>query len=104
MAQGTHHRIVFDARRDDAIATMDDTVEGYVERMRGVPGEDNPAWIWRVEELREAFTCILDQTSGLNGHPVAGPSWVAAGIREVLIERKAHGRWFRPGGRGIVKI
>ena len=92
--------VVFQVGGDDVVAVVQDALEGHVQRVGAVEGEDEALGRLAVEELVEQVAGVVEGALGGQGHLVPG----AAGVGEVVAREaveglvdapRAWGNWWR---------
>ena len=102
-AQGPHDGIMFHARRNDVVARLKKPRQTDIQRLRGIPGKDDPEGV-ASEELRQSLPGFQDDPPRIEGAMMTGTAGIAADHRVVANHRLDHLRGLRPGGRGIIEI
>jgi hypothetical protein len=92
------------AAGDYMVSGFEYTIESDIERFGYVFCKDDPEWVGAIEKIADCFPGVIYNTTGIDGHPVAGPAGIGAGFRHAFSDCCGHFRWFRPGGCGIVEV
>ena len=103
-AQRPADAVVFEVGGDDVIAVVEDALEGHVEGVGAVEGEDEALRRLAVEELVEQVPAVVEGALGGEGHLVAGAAGVGQARAREGVEGLVDGLGLGKTGGGVVEI
>src|SRR5262249_25069354 len=96
--------VVFEVGGDGVIASFEHALEGHVQAVGGVQGEDESCRVIAFEELVEQVTRVLEDTLRGQRHAMASTTWIGQRLASKLVERAIDALRLGKTRRGVIEV